>query len=37
MDGYEVFAKHELNPLWWLIVPCGSLAALAVIHLLARL
>ena len=36
MDGYEVYKRHELNPWWWLIVPCGSLGALAVVHFLAR-
>ena len=36
MDGYEVYKQHELNPWWWAVVPLGSLAALWLVHFLAR-
>lgn len=37
MDGYEVYKRHELNPLWWAVVPLGSLGALGLVHFLARI
>jgi hypothetical protein len=27
MDGMEAFEKHELNPLWWILVVVAPLVA----------
>ena len=32
MDGMEAFSKHELNPLWWLVVAILPLATTAAMH-----
>jgi len=35
MDGMEAFEKHELNPLWWVLVFLLPLATTAAMHWVA--
>lgn len=34
-DGYEVYAKHDLHPAWWLVVILLPLATTAAMHWVA--